>query len=207
MGEHFTEQLNKWKDAAIQGSASLIKYAILAAVVITVVYVILKVLKIKKPKQAVESSPDMGISVNDLMPQGPPPAGPQLAFYNVPVRLLAVVIAPAGRGHDLPPLNQLAGVLDAIVPGLALVVTAHKPVVRKWSPQLSSIGFANVFFTGARLPGEGGKGTLGCAVAGVFKVGKMPVMAGLVMRTASPTNFGHVVLQHETQWRDVLRTQ
>jgi hypothetical protein len=205
MNQNITEQLDKWKETAIQWSAGLIPYAILAAIAFAFVYVILKVLK--KPKKAAEQAPDMGINVKDLPAQGPPPAGPALSFYKVPVRLAALVLAPAGRGRDLPPVNQLQGVIDAIVPGLARVVTAHQPVVRKWPAQISSSGFAHVLFTHAKLPGEGGKGTPWCAVAGTFKIGKTPILAGLVMHTAAPTNLGQVILEHEAQWLDVLRVK
>ncbi len=205
MNQNLTEQLEKWKETAIQWSGSLIRYAIFAAIVFAILYVILKVLK--RPQKTVEQGPDMGINVKDLPAQGPPPAGPALSFYNVPVRLAALVLAPVGRGRDLPPLDQLGGVIDAVVPGLALIVTAHRPVVRKWPAQISSSGFGHLLFTHAKLPGDGGKGTPWCAVSGTFKIGKTPILAGLVMRAASPTNLGQVMLEHEAQWNDVLRVK
>jgi len=205
MNQNLAEQLDKWKETALQGLAGLIPYAIFAAIVVAVVYAMLKVLR--RPTKTVAQAPEMGINVKDLPAQGPPPAGPALSFYKVPVRLSAVVLAPSGRGRDLPPLNQLEGVIDAIVPGLAKVVIAHKPVVRKWPAQISSSGFTHVLFSQAKLPGEGGKGTPWCAVAGTFRIGKTPILAGLIMRTAAPTNLGQVILQHETEWFDVLRVK
>ncbi len=205
MGANLIEQLNKWKETAVPWLAGLLKYAILATIVLAVVYVILKVLR--KTEKTVRQAPDMGIDVKDLPNQGPPPAGPALYFYNVPVRLAALVLAPAGRARELPPMNQLDALADALVPGLAKVVAAHKPLVRRWPAQVSSRGFANIFFTQAKLPGEGGKGTPWCAAAGVFEIGKTPIMAGLVMRAAAPTNLGQAILEHEAQWLDVVRVK
>jgi hypothetical protein len=205
MNADLAKQLDTWKETALQWSGVLIRYAMLAAVLLAVVYVLRRVLA--KPKKTVEQAPGMGIDVKELLAQGPPPAGPALSFFNVPVRLSALVVAPAGRGRELPPVNQLESVIDAIVPGLARVVIAHQPVVRKWPAQISNSGFAHVLFTQAKLPGEGGKGTPWCAVAGMFRIGKMPVLAGLIMRSASNSNLGQVILEHETQWLDVLRVK
>ena len=170
MGDNLIEQLNKWKDAAIPWLAGLIKYAIIATIVLAIVYVILKVLR--RPKTTAQQAPETAIDVKGIANQGPPPAGPALYFYNVPVRLAALVMAPAGRGRELPPINQMDALADALLPGLAQVIAAHKPVVRRWPAQISSRGFAIAFFNQAKLPGEGGKGTPWCAAAGAFKIGR-----------------------------------
>ncbi len=205
MAENLLEQANRWKDAAIPWLVGLFKYAILATLLLAVAYVVLKILRGQRPAPQPQAEP--GIDVKRLLDQGPPPAGPMLYFYNVPVRLAALVLAPAGRARELPPANQLDAVADALVPGLAQVIAAHRPVVRRWPAQISSRGFALAFFNQARLPGEGGKGTPWCAAAGVFKLGKTPIMAGLVMRAAAPTNLGHVIVEQEAQWLDVVRVK
>lgn len=205
MGDNLIQQANQWKDAAIPWLAGLFQYAIIATVVLALVYIVLKILK--RPKPVTPAPADTGIEVKSLLDQGPPPAGPMLYCYNVPVRLAALVFAPAGRGRELPPANQLDAVADGLVPGLAQVIAAHKPVVRRWPAQISSRGFALAFFNQARLPGEGGKGTPWCAAAGTFKLGKTPIMAGLIMRAAAPTSLGHVIVDQEAQWLDVLRVK
>ena len=205
MEPNLNEQLTKLKETAGAMSAGLLKYAILAAVLVVILYVVVKVLR--KPKKAALQVPDLAIDVMGLSTQGPPPGGPALYYYNVPVRLAALVVAPAGRMRELPPINQLGDVIDSIVPGLAEVVAAHKPVVRKWPAQLSTRGFAHTLFSHAKLPGEGGKGTPWCSAAGIFKIEKRPIMAGLVMRAAAPTNLGQAIIEEEAQWLDILRIQ
>jgi len=151
------------------------------------------------------AEPVLTIDVAALGTGGPPPDGPVLEHYNVPVRLAAIVVAPAGRARALPPPEQLDAVFEAIVPGLSRVVAAHGPLVRRWPEQLSSTGFAHSFFRHAKLPGDGGKGTPWCSAAGTAKMHGQPVMAGLVMRSDEPNSLGQLVVEHETKWLDVLR--
>ena len=131
-------------------------------------------------------APDLRIDIAALGENGPPPGRPQLEFYNLPVRLAAVVLAPVGLERELPGDDRLAAYFDSIVPGLDQVVRRHKPLVRRWPNQVSTRGFANVFFANARLPGTFGKGTPWSSVAGVFRVEEQPVMAGLVLSRCDP---------------------
>ena len=150
--------------------------------------------------------PDLAIDVMALPTEAPPADAPKLYYYGVSVRLAALVLAPAGRVRELPPLNQLGGVIDAIFPGLAQVVTAHRTLVRRWPTQLSVKGFAHQFFTHAKLPGQGGKGSPWSSAAGVFKIEGQPLMAGLVFRAAAPTNLGQMIIE-QAEWFDILRIQ
>ncbi|MDI9444581.1 MAG: hypothetical protein QM844_10485, partial [Planctomycetota bacterium] len=96
--------------------------------------------------------PKLAIDVAQLSQQGPPATGPVLAFYHLPVRLAAIVLAPAGRAGTLPATEGIPQLLDAIVPGLAEVVAAHDPLRLRWPEQLSASGFAHSFFIHAHLP-------------------------------------------------------
>jgi len=141
-----------------------------------------------------------------LLPQlGPPPGLPVLEFYNVPVRLAAVVLAPVGRLRDLPTREELPDVLDAIVPGLDQVAAAHHPLIQYWPRQVSVRGFAHTFANLVRLPGDHGRRTPWCSVAGVFRVDDHPMMAGLVLCAETSNRHGHHVVTHENQWLGILR--
>jgi hypothetical protein len=138
--------------------------------------------------------------------EGGPPSGPlAMEVFNLPMRLAAVVLAPAGRGNDLPPADGLPQVFDAIVPGLDRIVAAHNSLVRRWPAELSSRGFAHKFFASVRLPGDGGKGTPWSSVAGGFKFHGVPMMAGLVFCAASPNGFGQMTIDSEEKWLGYLR--
>ncbi len=132
--------------------------------------------------------------------------GPGLTCYNLPARLAVVILAPAGRSTELPAVGELHELLEGLVPGLSEVTAAHQPLVRRWPPQLSVRGFAQQFFTHVPLPGDHGKGTPWCALAGAFKFQGRTVMVGLILRTETSTGLGQRAIERETQWLDVLRT-
>jgi len=193
------ELLNKASDLLSGGAAT---YAVGALVLLVALVVLWKLVAGRKPKAP--APPDLRIDVMALGAHGPPAAGPVLEFYNTPVRLAAIVLAPAGRVRELPPFDRLGDVFDAIVPGLASVVAAHKPLVRKWPPQPSTRGFAHQFFAHARLPGDAGKGTPWSSAAGVLKIEGQATMAGLVLRTEATSSHGQEIIESPEQWLRIL---
>ena len=150
---------------------------------------------------------DLTIRLDSLSQLGPPEAGPSLEFYYIPVRLAAVILAPVGRVHDLPPPSQLPEIFDAILPNLARIVQAQQPLVRYWPAQVSVRGFANLLFAHVRLPGEGGKGTPWSAAAGIVKLHGQRLMVGLILRAASSNSLGQVVIDREENWLGCLRVK
>ena len=117
-----------------------------------------------------ESAPqnDLRINVDELNSAGPSNQTPLLECYGTPVRLAALVLAPVGRGGSIPETERLLLVVDQIVPGLLDIISEQQPLVRFWPSQLSSQGFVHSFFHQAALPGDRGKGTAWCSVAGKF---------------------------------------
>ncbi len=204
--ESLQELWSKIAEAAGPAVADLLKWLALGALGVAVLYVVWRILRRSKGRLP-QQVPDLAIDVMALPKAAPPADAPKLQYYGVPVRLAALVLAPAGRVRELPPLNQLGEVIDAIFPGLARVVAAHRTLVRRWPAQLSVHGFAHQFFTYAKLPGQGGKGTPWSSAAGVFKVDGQPVMAGLILRAEGPANLGQMIVEREAQWLDILHIQ
>ena len=194
------DDLLKKANELLSGGAAT--YAIAGVVVLVALVVLWKLLAGRKPKAP--PPPDLRIDVMALGTHGPPAGGPVLEFYNTPVRLAAIVLAPAGRVRELPPFDQLGDVFDAVVPGLASVVAAHKPLIRKWPPQPSTRGFAHQFFGHARLPGEAGKGTPWSSAAGVLKIEGQAMMAGMVLRTEGTSSHGQEIIESQEQWLRIL---
>jgi hypothetical protein len=143
------------------------------------------------------------IDVTDLA-HAPPVGGTQLAVYNIPVRLVLMVLAPVGRGGKIPPNEFLPAIVNAIAPNLMQVLSAHGTQFRRWPPQISSLGFAQVFFQNAAIP-RGGKGTPWCSLAGRFDTPAGPFLAGLVAIAAGPNSLGQVAVAQPGQWLDILR--
>lgn len=181
--------------------------AVAAAVVLFLVVVVLVVL-FRSRRRSLEPPPvDLRIKVAELGPSGPPEEGPQLEIYGTPVRLAALVLAPAGRNNPLPAGGELAAAVDSLVPELMAVVTAHQPQFRRWPFQLSTQGFTHSFFNNVPLPGEHGKGTPWCCVAGRFEVGDQQLLAGLVCIAGKPNSLAQISVQHVGQWMDVVRVK
>jgi hypothetical protein len=154
-----------------------------------------------------ESVAELALDVGSLGTDGPPPGLPVLELYNLPVRLAAVVLAPAGRAGVLPPAEHVPRVLDALLPGLGKVADMHQPRIRLWPAQLSTTGFAHSFFQHARLPGNAGRNTPLSAVAGPFRRGDQPLVAGLVLCAAAPNSLGQIAVDMHEKWLGCLRVR
>ncbi len=181
-------------------------YILPAAAVLVVLWLAMKLFR-RRRRTAAPLQPELKVEVAALTDAGPPVGPPTLEFYNLPVRLAAVVVAPVGLGRQLPSDDMLPGMLDAIAPGLDRVAQLHQPLVRRWPNQVSARGFAHLFFNHARLPGVGGKGTPWSSAAGIVKHGNQPIMVGLVFRAAQSNSLGQTIIDAEHQWLGCLRVR
>jgi hypothetical protein len=161
-------------------------------------------LRRKKREEAPEAAPPP-LEVQKLRNEGPPAGPPTLEFYNIPVRLAAMAIAPVGRSSEVPPPEELPDLYESLLPGLNRIVQIHQPVILHWPNQFSTRGFAQAFFQNARWPGDHCKGTPWSAVAGIFKHRGQPTMAALVLRAADANSLGHFTLGTEYEWLGCLR--
>jgi hypothetical protein len=188
--------------------SNLVRLVILAAVVVILLVVVRVIQKLlhRRSKARERMEPELAIDVGRLSVEPPPATGPGLTFYHLPVRLAAIVLAPAGRAVALPGADGIPELLDAIVPGLADVVAAHKPVRLRWPEQLSGPGFAHSFFMHAKLP-EGGKGTPLASVAGMAKTHLGSVMVAMIVRAERPNSYGQQILETEGDWLRVFQTR
>jgi hypothetical protein len=184
--------------------AALIPWAVLAVLLLVGLVVLRKILERRKRRLPV-FEPELKIDVSALDCGGPPADGPVLEFYHIPVRLAVLVLAPAGRGHELPPPEEIPAVVEMILPGLSRIVETHRPLYRRWPAQVSWRGFAHKFFVHVRLPGDLGRGTPWSSVAGIVKTAEGSVMAGLVLRSEQATGFGHEIIEREGEWLRVLQ--
>ncbi len=149
--------------------------------------------------------PELFIDVSTLELGAMPEAGPRAEIYGTPVQIAVVVVAAAGRQGELPPSEILPGVLERLVPGLPQVIASHRPQLHRWPPQLSTHGFAQRFFNQVMLPGDHGKGTPWCSLAGKLQLGNRLFLVGLACRAAQPNGLGQFIVQHDGQWVDILR--
>lgn len=179
-------------------------YAVAAAAAVVLLVVAVRWLRRRKPQGA--ALPPPTIDLSRLGERGPPPGAGRLECYEIPVRLAALVLAPAGAGRMLPPREFWAALVDQIVPGLAEVVREHGTELMAWPPQLSPRGFSQQFFTSLALPGDRGKGSRWCAVAGRFEASGQPWMVGMVLCADKPNSLGEFLVEQHG-WLGVLRVR
>ena len=191
-------QLENVPTEYVLGGAALIGLIVLIAVV--------RFLR-RRRRVALPPPIDLTIDLSELGERGPPASKLSLELYNLPVRLAAVVIAPAGRGTQLPPDRRLEALADEIVPGLAEIVELHQARLYEWPAQLSTQGFSNTLFANVRLPGDRGKGTPWSIIAGRFEAGQQNVLAGVVLCASASNSLGQFVIERPGQWLDLLRVR
>lgn len=133
------------------------------------------------------------------------PGATRLTVYHVPVRLAVVIIAPLGRDSDPPTHSEVPKLLDRIVPGLASVLNHDQTIVKVWPRQLSATGFAPSLMRHVRLPGDRGRGTPWCLIAGRTTFGGGSYAVGLALGADTPNNLGMISVESEHQWLDVVR--
>lgn len=155
----------------------------------------------RKPQRV---EPDLRIDIESVQPELPPES-PGLEFFGLPVRLVVLVLAPAGREGVLPPSDQRDELFEAIVPGLAEVVRVHQPLVATWPPQLSAQGFIHKYFQNVRLPGDRGRGTPWCSAAGPARYSGQTFLVGMTCYAVRPNHFSQETIQHEGDWYRLLR--
>lgn len=187
----------------------LVRLVVLAAAAVLLLFAAAVIRKILKRGKASRSriEPALTVDVDRLNTDPPPTSGPGLTFYNLPVRLVAIVLAPAGRAGVVPDAKGMPTLLDAIIPGLSDVVAAHDPVRLRWPEQLSGSGFAHSFFVHAKLPGDAGKGTPLSSVAGMAKTHLGSVMVAMVVRTDRANSYGQQILETEGDWLRAFQTR
>ncbi len=178
---------------------------ILVAVLIAIVILIRRLRRPKRDPQAGQIDLSIDLSQVQLTPADPD--GPSLHVYGTPVQLAVIVVASAGRGNPIPGLDRVPELLDQIVPGFQEMLEKHQPMIRVWPTQLSVQGFSHSFFNLVSLPGERGKGSPWCSVAGRIPSQNHPVLVGLAARAENANSLGQINIQHEGQWLDVLRIQ
>lgn len=190
-------------ETGIVGLVILLSTAVLALIAAVVLRKVLR----RRSKTRGRLEPKLTIDVEQLSADPPPRTGPGLTFYNLPVRLVAIVLAPAGRAGTIPDADGMPALLDAIVPGLADVVAAHDPMRLRWPEQLSGSGFAHSFFMHARLPGDAGKGMPLSSAAGVAKTHLGSVMVAMILRAERPNSYGQQILESEGDWLRAFQTR
>ncbi len=178
---------------------------LLAAALLIAAFVLLR----RKREAAVANDEidDRAIDVSSLDAAPPAATGPQLEIYGTPHRVAVVVMAPSGRSGSVPPKKELPALAEFLVPNLGAVLIASQPHYVRWPPQLSTQGFVQSFFNKLSLPGDHGKGSPWCSLAGKLEAHGQLYLIGLVCCAAAPNGLGEITVEHPGEWLQILRTR
>ena len=186
---------------------SWIEIAFCCASLIAVVYLGRIAIRRRRGRQYVDQTENLSIDIEALPVVSPTDSDLRLDFYGVPVVISVLVIAPVGRGVILPAKTRMSQFMENLVPGMMEVLSSHRPLFRRWPEQLSTRGFVHAVFNNLALPGDRGKGTPWCSVAGRFESDGRHYLAALVCRSERPNGLGQIEIQHAGQWIDILRVR
>lgn len=179
---------------------------VIVGIVAVVVICVLLFLFGKKPRRRTRrTDTSLKIDVEALNSRGPDPTAKPLEFYGTPVRLAVVVVAPQGRGISSPNQSQLMAFLDRVVPGFSEVIQTHQPEIVHWGPQLSDDGFLQAFAHNVALPGDKGRSTKWCSIAGPMSVGVGHLLIGCLCVSSDDNMLSHYDVKHDGQWRDMIK--
>lgn len=181
---------------------------LLAAVIFLVAIAVWLVLRRKRPLPAAEEPIDeRAIDVTLLDSHPPATDGPQLEIYGTPVRVAVVVMAPPGRGGSVPLKKELPALAEYLLPNLGPVLIAQQPLYARWPLQLSTQGFVQSFFNKVALPGDHGKGTKWCSLAGKFEAHGQLYLVGLLCCATASNGLGEITVEHPGQWLQIMRVR
>src|SRR5256885_7556662 len=113
---------------------------IFAAIAIALLAAVLVLVQIARGRK--KEPPDLEKGLREDLksyPPAPPVADSRrLSVNGIPGRLRLVVMAPTGKTQEAIMPDQVAELLNAVVRGLGGFVSADKPRIKVWPPQLSS---------------------------------------------------------------------
>jgi hypothetical protein len=186
---------------------SVRKAWVLIAVGVGLVVAVLVLLRIAASRK--KQTPDLEKGLRENLAEYPPPppaGGRRLTVNGTPARVRLVVVAPTGKQQDPIAADDVPDLLDAVCRGLGPVLTADKPRVRVWPPQLSVAGFAPTFHRLVASPDAGRESSRWVKLAGPARTGKRPILLGLAVLADEAVNLGDVQVE-TTEWGELLRVE
>jgi len=176
---------------------------------------------LSKTKSRVKGDSSLTIDVAKFS-QEPPPLAPMLLdFYGIPMRLSAIVAAPAGRASNLPLDNQsLLLQCESALPRLGRIAELHKTKIIRWPTQLSVTGFTHALLREASLPdgkqtrsrwtvvtgpveAETPSGTIGLQE----ETGTRLLTVALFLCAEEPNAYNQEAVPAPHQWRRILQVR
>ena len=183
---------------------------ILAAAVLFVVLALVAIglllFRIGGRKRVVQS-PTTNMTIDlEALPLSPLPGETAtLDIYSSPSQLAVLVLAPVGRGHDLPDQAHWRPLLEQLCPGFTEILDQHQPVFRKWPAQISHAGFYRSFFANMRNQDSPTSATQWYKLAGRLDWLNRQILVGIVAKSNHGTPLAPIQVEQAGKWREILK--
>lgn len=158
-------------------------------------------------KKRVVQSPTTNMTIDlEALPLPPLPGeAATLDIYSSPSQLAVLVLAPVGRGHDLPDQADWRPLLEQLCPGFTEILDQHQPVFRKWPAQISHAGFYRSFFANMRNQDSPTSTTQWYKLAGRLDWLNRQILVGIVAKSNQGTPLAPIQVEQSGKWREILK--
>lgn len=132
------------------------------------------------------------VNLGEIPRSGASQGNRNLTVRQMPARLRAVVLAPAGSDAGELHRGMAEAVLDQAVPGLGDIADHDNPQVTLWPRQYSLDGFQQAFFSHVTRPDGDHKRSPFVLLAGPITMGRFSIHAGLALECAETCALGNI---------------
>lgn len=129
--------------------------------------------------------------------------GRKLTVRQIPARLRAVVLAPAGSDAGELHRGMAEAILDQAVPGLGGIADHDNPQITIWPRQYSLDGFQQAFFSHVNRPDGDHKRSRFVLLAGPITMGRFSIHAGVALECGDTCALGNIKVGKD-KWAEVI---
>jgi hypothetical protein len=196
--------LNNALPQGVRDSWTIFAVALVALVVLLLLGFVALLFRRRKPAPSPQEQ-NLEERLANYPPIKPSTGDRRLLVEGVPVRMRLLVIASTGKASDFD-IDNLAPLLEEVLPGLGEIYLADKPRIRVWPPQVSYDGFSRHFHRMTIVPEGEGKQSPWVCLGGRVRVKKSQVMLGMALQALKPTTVGRRTLDSH-EWASTLRVR
>jgi len=143
------------------------------------------------------------VNLGDIPRSGASQGGRRLTVKQLPARLRAVVLAPAGSDAGELHRGMAEAILDHALPGLGDIADHDNPLVTIWPRQYSLDGFQQAFFSHVTRPDGDHKRSRFALLAGPITMGRFTIHAGLALDCGETCALGNIRVGKD-KWADAI---
>jgi len=143
------------------------------------------------------------VNLGDIPRSGASQGSRMLTVRQIPARLRAVVLAPAGSDAGELHRGMTEAILDHALPGLGDIADHDNPQVTMWPRQYSLDGFQQAFFSHVTRSEGDHKRSRFVLLAGPITMGRFAIHAGLALECGETCALGNIRVGKD-KWAEAI---